>query len=768
MTPSRAGAVRRCWRVATLGALLLLAAAPAVARAQSTECDAADDREVRSLSFQGNRAFTSRDLALRVATTPSGFWRRTVRLFGARHCLDSGELRLDVGRLRAFYRRHGYYAAAVDTAVVAQEDGAVRVTFLIREGEPILIDTLRIAGLDGVTRPIAAPEKLEIRQGGVFDVILLQAAIDSIKSRLRNDGFPRADVAASYSPDSVTRRATVSLTVISESRARLGEIRIITEPTDTDGSPRLGEPTIRKLLPLRSGDRYRVGELADAQRTLYQSALFRKVDIRIAPDSLQTAGDTLVALEVRLAEDYMRQIDTELGWAELDCFKDRTHFVDKNFLGGARRLDLTAQVSKVGYGAPTRVGDGSLCPRIREDSVFSRKLNYYTGASVRFPTLFGLRTSPTVSLYTERRSEFKAYSRLTKVGGEASVTREIAEGVPLRLAYTLEYGYTQAQPALICALNRECTTEGQRFFTRDRPLAVLSAHVDRIRLDNAFSPRAGTSVRLDLRGSTRELGSSRDLEFVKGFGDLSLYRPLSGGVTFAMRARAGAVVGRGLSPTSALPYVPAEERLYAGGAGSVRGFAQNELGDVIYLLKAEPLELPGTADTVYKEAKPGETDLLATIPVGGTSLVVLNIELRFRSPIYPELLQFVSFADAGDVWQRSLDRQAHKGALLYLNRLKWTPGVGVRVFTPVGPIQANVAYNPFARPAGAAYYIKPVNAAGFAPLYCVSPGNAIPATIGASGEYEQASRPCPATFVPPQSPTFLSHLKLSFSIGPDF
>ena len=46
----------------------------------------------------------------------------------------------------------------------------------------------------------------------------------------------------------------------------------------------------------------------------------------------------------------MRQVDTEVGWAVLDCFKGRALLVDKNFLGEARRLELTAQVSKIGYG----------------------------------------------------------------------------------------------------------------------------------------------------------------------------------------------------------------------------------------------------------------------------------------------------------------------------------------------------------------------------------------------------------------------------------
>ena len=127
------------------------------------------------------------------------------------------------------------------------------------------------------------------------------------------------------------------------------------------------------------------------------------------------------------------------------------------------------------------------------------------------------------------------------------------------------------------------------------------------------------------------------------------------------------------------------------------------------------------------------------------------------------------FADGGDVWQRG--RAApddHKASALWLNGLKWTPGVGVRVATPVGPFQVNVGYNPFARPAGAIYYDVPPDANGFAPLYCVSPNNTIPAILGPRGYEQVAGNACPATFQPQQSRTFFSRLTWTFSIGPDF
>jgi hypothetical protein len=356
------------------------------------------------------------------------------------------------------------------------------------------------------------------------------------------------------------------------------------------------------------------------------------------------------------------------------------------------------------------------------------------------------------------------------VGGEASVTRELWHDLPLRLAYSLEFGRTDAQPALLCAVFNRCDSESRALLTgRNRPLAVASAHLDRFRTDNPLNPRSGTTLRLDLRGAGQAIGSDQDLQFIKGLVDGSFYRPVSRGATFAARLRLGSVLGRTFSFSDSVGFVPPEERLYAGGAASVRGFQQNELGDLIYIAEDEPVQSAGNGDTVYFGLSSDR--LRRVVPVGGNSLIVANLEMRMRSPFYPELIQYTAFLDGGNVWQRTgrIGQTGPSISNLFLKGLRWTPGVGVRVFTPVGPFQANVGYNPYPRSAGAIFFDKAPNAQGFAPLYCVSPGNRIPAVKLANGEYEQLSgSSCPSTYTPPESRTFFSRLTFTFSIGPDF
>jgi len=302
---------RRWWRGAATAALLLL---PASLRAQSSACDEGA-REVRALDFRGNKAFRDNELALRIETTASSVMRRTLRALGTRRCLDSDALRLDVGRLRLFYRRHGYYNATVDTTVTPYEDGGVKVAFDIVEGPPVLVDSLGIGGLDSATAPIASTANLDLHEGEIFDITKTQAAIDSIKSRLRDRGYPRADVAAGYTVyDTIAHRARITLDVIAGVRARIGRIRVFNEPMP-EAPRRLSDATVLRLLDIQVGDEYSEHALADAQRDLYQSDLFRHVEVRLAPDSVQGKVDSLVTVDVVTSENFVRQVDTEVGWA---------------------------------------------------------------------------------------------------------------------------------------------------------------------------------------------------------------------------------------------------------------------------------------------------------------------------------------------------------------------------------------------------------------------------------------------------------------------
>jgi outer membrane translocation and assembly module TamA len=99
--------------------------------------------------------------------------------------------------------------------------------------------------------------------------------------------------------------------------------------------------------------------------------------------------------------------------------------------------------------------------------------------------------------------------------------------------------------------------------------------------------------------------------------------------------------------------LPIEERFFAGGATTVRGYRERRLG---------PLDAKGN-------------------PVGGNALVVLNVEWRF--PVW-RWLGGAIFFDTGAVTARVSD--------LSIDELRSGVGAGIRLTTPVGPLRLDVGY----------------------------------------------------------------------------
>ncbi|HEU4629710.1 MAG TPA: BamA/TamA family outer membrane protein [Gemmatimonadaceae bacterium] len=761
--PAAAGARGRrrggaAWGPALLWLLMLLLV-PGVARAQETACDPGDV-EVRGLAFTGNTTFPDAELARRVVVTPSGWLRRTLGVVGTRRCVAREELRLDVARLILYYRRRGFPEVAVDTTVRAVGEDAIAVRFAIREGPPLRIDTLTVTGLDSVAARGRLLATLGLHEGDRLDQYALDSARNALVRRLRDDGYPYADAFSGFRTHVPTRSAAVELDVVPGPLAHLGEIEVAVTPRE-GSTQQVPDGVVHRLLGLKPGQRYRERDLVAAQRRLYETDAFAHVEIAL-DSARQAAVDSTVDVHVALRETYMHSARAGVGYGTLDCFRLSGEYTDVNFLHQARRLELNARMSKIGVGAPLN-GAESLCfPEVRDD-IYSDSLNYYVGATLRTPVLFGL-TFPTMTLYSERRSEFKAFLRTTPVALGLTRSWPRGLGVPLTGSYTLEYGRTQAQPALFCAAFNLCTDEDRRGVTEFRRLAVLGLSAERARTDDPVEPTRGSIVRLDLRHASRAIGSDPLQEFNQVTGNVSGYVPLSDGVVLAGRLRMGAVLGSRFEAGGAR-FVPPQERLYAGGPSTVRGFRQNELGPVAYLANqydTVTVTLPsGETRRVFRAS--ADSGYARVVPLGGNSVIVANLELRARSPLWPELVEFTLFADAGKV-SSGIDLTPHG--------LKWTPGVGVRVSSPVGPLRVDVGYNPYALAAGAAYFDAPLDAA-VAPLYCVSPTNGFPVTDQlVDGRLvavqESSGRACPATFRPTRGSGLLRRLALHFSIGQAF
>jgi outer membrane protein assembly factor BamA len=235
---------------------------------------------------------------------------------------------------------------------------------------------------------------------------------------------------------------------------------------------------------------------------------------------------------------------------------------------------------------------------------------------------------------------------------------------------------------------------------------TLTGFIDRS--DQPFSPTKGYVARLDIEHASSFTLS--DYRYNRFFFDAAIYGHRSRtNQVYSAHLRAGFV--RALSGGTDNGAIHPRKRFYAGGANSVRGFGESQLGPRILTIDGDTTffnattTLPGAAGTcaltveAVKYCNPNAASLRSTNftpqPLGGTSLLEGSVEYRIPLPLGQTLRHFVGaiFIDAGIVGRGQI-RGVQTLSAITRGTTAITPGFGIRYQSPVGPIRIDFGINP--------------------------------------------------------------------------
>lgn len=670
-----------------VGALLLLGACAAQQQATGPFPRFAEHQgeEVSDVAFSGDIRFSQDSLRAVVRTRPS----RCRFLFlpicipftdlgREEYRLDLNELARDVSRIQLYHRDHGYYGARVEPNVQSSGEDEVTVDFVIAPGRQVMLRELAVEGADTIVAAEELADAMPLSVGEPFGRVDFLASADTIRRRLYQQGYAYADVLRNYAIDTIAGVAEAEFVAIP------GPV-VFVDTILFEGGDRLGQGTLRRQLTFSEGEVLRADELNESQRNLYNLNMVNFAAVGLAPDTLQVESEQEQAtVLVQLVEAAQFAVETAVGFGTVDCVRTSGRWINRNFLGGGRQLEVLGSLSRLGVGDPTDFGFDRVCAPLGQDQVlqfsgadFRDKIDYNLAANFQQPRLLGTQNQLAVSLHTERRSEAAAFIR-ESVGGRVSAVREIDAGnTVLNTSVEIRRGRTLASPAILCVGFDTCTQRDLEFLQDPRWSNAISLAAVRDAQRPAGSVTRGYLLRGGLDWSSPVIGSQD--RYLRVLTEGSYYHPLGAATVLATNLRLGRFVRGVLGQDGG--YIPPERRFYAGGPNSVRGFARNALGPTSYII------VPESSDTV------GST-------TGGTQTLVTAIELRTPSPWLGQIMRLALFVDAGHVSAPSAD-------LLESGGFRVTPGAGVRFVTPVGPFRLDVAYNAYDPEPGPLYRVDP-------------------------------------------------------------
>jgi translocation and assembly module TamA len=423
------------------------------------------------------------------------------------------------------------------------------------------------------------------------------------------------------------------------------------------GGPATAQPVLaaeQRIVRTLSEQGFPLARVADRRVVVDRATKTMDVTYTVDAGPLAAFGPVTILGARDVDADYIRR---RIAWSEGNAFDVR--FIERT------RNDLVATglFSTVRVGTAATVGrDGRVPVSIDVTERPFRSI----GGGLSYDTSLGASSR----VFWEHRNLFGNAERL-RVLGEAGETRQGLTNtfrrpdiidvnqdlVATALVENEELDAYNRRRALVsggieqkfsdvwtggAALQAERTHIEESDGTFDYTLFGLPLYLRRDGSNNLLDPTEGSRQSIAV---TPYYGP--ELSFVSSRLQASAYRALDDGNRYVIAgfAAIGSVGGESLDS------LPKDKRLYAGGGGSVRGYGFQMAG---------PLDSEGN-------------------PVGGRSSLELGIEMRIR---VTETIGVVPFLEGGNVYDSTLPDLGEK--LLY------GTGLGLRYYTPIGPIRFDV------------------------------------------------------------------------------
>ncbi len=442
-----------------------------------------------------------------------------------------------------------------------------------------------------------------------------------LQTALQERGYAFAKVDPPVAYESATAPVLdLRFHVVVGSKANVGAVRF-------EGLKRVHEALLRARLRLHTGDAYSPSAIERARNDLLALGVFSQVSLQIGTALDDTGG---VPVTFKVHERARHAIALGAAYSSDLGGSVTVSWTDRNVFGNAEQLTVKASANDLGGSDTTGLGYNTSATYLMQD--------------------FGRRDQSMQFSVGALKQSLQAYDQTARTSG-VTLSRKISS------YWTASVGGTTTDEQVV-----------QNQVTYNYTLFALPLNVsfDSTQLASPLDdPRRGIRASLTLT-PTLALGHPNATFVISqlktsGYFDLDHLLPIDPGRT-VLAASALAGLAQGAGETS----LPPDQRFYAGGSGTIRGYAYQSVGP----------KFPEGPDK--------------DLPIGGTAIEAGGLELRQR---FGANFGAAVFVDAGRVSAnlRAVPGEVHAGVAAIPDGLRIGAGIGMRYYTPIGPIRLDVA-----------------------------------------------------------------------------
>jgi len=573
--------------------------------------DEGDAARIKEINIVGANDFDVDDLIGDFELQTTGMWS----WYSKNDRYSKQKLVADEEKLRSFYLDRGYLEFKINSTQVAisSDRRDVFITINITEGKPYKISSVKLAGNLPLDRS-EFEKMITVEPGSVFSRERMNESTKAMSERLGKEGFAFANVNAVPEIDKEKREASFTIYIDPGKRVYVRRINVT-------GNTKTADEVIRREVRQMESGLYDAGRVALSKQRIDKLGFFQDVNIDTQP--VPGTSDQ-VDVNVNVAEKPTGNLSLGVGYSSTEKVLISGSFQQANAFGTGKTVGISLNTGKTNRTASLSYTD----PYFTIDGISQGFDIYYRTYD---PTALSISSYRTRSAGAGLRWRFPI-SEHQSIGMAASFDRtEITtfDNSPQRyLRFVEEHG----------AANNTV------------PL-TLSWRSDK--RNSSIYPTSGATHYASIEAAT----PAGSLKYYRAGYSFTQYLPVSDAFTLSLNATGN--YGKGYGGQT----LPFYKHFYAGGIGSVRGYAYGGIGPREYV-----------CDDYQTETGCRLTDT----HVGGDRRLHGSAELLYGFPGYEKYVRMGLFYDFGQSFGEDEP--------FSFAETKRSAGVSLSWISPIGPL----------------------------------------------------------------------------------